>query len=558
MKHMLFDSVRTNIICLLVASAVLSVVIFIGFTYNNIMDHLNQTINNTYVVGLKSAGDQLKQAFEEMNLMAAKLTCRGGMNDQVKEMLTTDDTTQHNTLHSQMVRQLALDDYASSVVGRIAFYYPGEPDTVFLSNFFNYSFTAKTETRLYKKLPYAEYNLPRIMQGDYNIVLSMTRYAGKTDMGEYYLYLESDADYLSSLISQITEHAGPNVHVFLTDVQSTVVYCSSDFLQVGDQFSMQDAEKTNVCFSYETEDWLLYLSVPSAEYHQTTILVIREFVFVVILFIFVYILLALFIYRAAYGPLDAFIRELSECDVSGIYRRSAKNTREFHAYAIKIETMRERICELLTRVELESKQNAHLENQLLISRINPHFLHNTLNRISVNAADEGNAELGCTIQALNHLLYYNLGKNKASTLRDEIRAADDYVYLSQQILAFTYRKEIQIHESILEMHMPTFILQPLIENCIKHNSSKSDLEITLRIYQEEKTLHLQIMDNGRGIDTPQQMQLNEKIQAASMRDMGIGLGYVSSALMNFYSDRAVFRIEGNPTGGTIASITIKL
>lgn len=220
--------------------------------------------------------------------------------------------------------------------------------------------------------------------------------------------------------------------------------------------------------------------------------------------------------------------------------------------------MRDQIRNLVSEVENESKQNAYLENQLLRSRINPHFLHNTLAGICEQARTSGQEELGNTIQALNSLLYHNLGKNKITTLRDEISAVEDYVLLQRRVQDFIYKKDIQVQDDILSMELPSFVLQPLVENSIIHSKSEN-LEIELHVRVQNGLLLVELEDNGQGIAPDQQEEINNRLHQCSAQGMGIGLAYVNSSLKYFFAHRASLTVQ-NALGhsGTLVTITIIL
>lgn len=557
MKRFRLNSIRGRIICIVLLGTCISIAFFLSYTYDNITRRINQTVESSYLMGLRTVGSRLEQAFTEMHCTAAGLTYQNGLFTQVEEYVLSQDVFLRRTLSSRIQGQLALDDFSSQIVGRIAFCYAGDPDQVIFSSDDLVRFHAG-EDYFFSKEPGSRFYPPRAPAMAKGVVLALRRYAGSIDGRDVFVYIESDRDFLPNLFSQMKDRTGSQLPVCLLDQNGTVVYTNGGLpVETGEVFDQDAIQKSYVPFFYQSEQWTLSLCVPKADYLGISWSVFREFSAMLIIYVVLYILLAVFICQAAYRPLDAFVKELSGArHASSLFSRRAAHSQEFDEYTQKIEQLRGEIHRLMTQVEQESKQNAYLENQLLLSRINPHFIHNTLNSIQLQAAGEGRDGLSGTIQALNSLLYHNLGKNKVTTLRDELRAADDYVYLQHRILPFAYEKEVSLPDELLDLQMPAFVLQPMIENCFQHASSPG-LVIRLRVFAEEDRLHLILEDNGQGISPEKEAQLNRQFLAISAGEAGIGLSYVNSALKMFFSGRVAMTI-GNRSDGPGARVSIEI
>ena len=554
-------SVRGKIILVVVLCTVLSVVIFFGMTFPRIQRDLAQTVERNYQLSLNTVGARLDQAFYDMHLTAAKLTLSGGTTAQVQEYLLSQDLLEQIELRKTVQRQLIVEDAFSSLVGTLCYYYPGSTeDMKIIANINNLSsFRAEGEEILFGMMPYTTFNYPRASVKSDELVLSLTRYAGDAGSrgkGEYYLYMETDPEFLADLFDELMDHDGVQLPVYLLDRDGRVIYFTGEGpLDLQDSFS-QDLVEGYVPFAYESENWSLQLCVPAKDYEQIEFSVMADFVLIMILFVLIYVFLAVFIFQAVYRPLDSFLKDLSDNTMAGLYRNSSHRYRELDEFTHKIEQMRRRISQLIDNVEQQSKQNAYLENQLLLSRINPHFLHNTLNSISIQASGEGQDDLSETIRSLNNLLYHNLGKNKITTLRDELRAVEDYIFLQHRIQQFSYEQEILVEDAALELQMPAFVLQPLIENCFKHGKS-AQLCIRLRIGYDERDLLIVLDDNGQGMSPEMQETLNRQFRSANPQGTGIGLGYVSSSLQLYFADRAEVHVSDTDSGqGTRITIRI--
>lgn len=120
----------------------------------------------------------------------------------------------------------------------------------------------------------------------------------------------------------------------------------------------------------------------------------------------------------------------------------------------------------LFKSELDLKD---AENRALRAQINPHFLYNTLSMINWNAIDAGNLNISKQVTTLSKFYRTALNHGKiTSSLNDEIQNIKSYIYLQQLMHSNTFSVTYDIPEELLAIEVPTFILQPLIENAIVH------------------------------------------------------------------------------------------
>ena len=185
----------------------------------------------------------------------------------------------------------------------------------------------------------------------------------------------------------------------------------------------------------------------------------------------------------------------------------------------------------------------------LTAQINPHFLFNTLNSIaSLARTDPESARQ--VIFKLASILRQLLKKHENfSTLRDEITFVDDYV--SIEVVRFGNEKlriVKDIDEETLPLMVPSMLLQPLIENAIRHGLSPrvEGGEILLRGYRQDGRLMLEVRDNGVGIPA----EALERVFDKSGEDQGIGISNVRERLRVLYGADFTFQIECPAEGGT--------
>ena len=222
------------------------------------------------------------------------------------------------------------------------------------------------------------------------------------------------------------------------------------------------------------------------------------------------------------------------------------------------------IYAILTAMQMQRKfRNKELElvkveNQLSSARLNalrlqlqPHFLFNTLNTISslmeinVNAAQKVVSRLGGLLRGV-------LEKDERNfiSLREELEFVRNYLDIEQT--RFHDRLSVQYHidEATQEIWVPHLILQPLVENAIKHGFSKRSNEGKIEVITRklDKKVELVIRDDGCGSDLSE----DELLQT------GIGLSNVKQRLELLYDNEAKLTIATQPGAGFSVCILIPI
>jgi two-component system, LytTR family, sensor kinase len=207
-----------------------------------------------------------------------------------------------------------------------------------------------------------------------------------------------------------------------------------------------------------------------------------------------------------------------------------------------------------TRVEmnLERHQQLLLKARMdaLSRQINPHFLFNTLNTVTSLIRFDPDAARGVVLK-LSNILRRLLRKHETFVpLREELEFIDDYLDIEVARFGKDNLEIVQqIDYAALESFVPSMLLQPIVENCLKHGLAPKigGGKIELRTTNHDGRLHIEIEDNGVGIS-------EEKMPHVYVE--GIGLSNVRERLRVLYGTDFLLDIQSRPGEGTMIRIDI--
>ncbi|MFL6618367.1 MAG: sensor histidine kinase, partial [Povalibacter sp.] len=189
-------------------------------------------------------------------------------------------------------------------------------------------------------------------------------------------------------------------------------------------------------------------------------------------------------------------------------------------------------------------QEAQLK--MLRYQLNPHFLFNTLNAISTLIIDNRNSIANSAVSGLSEFLRYTLDQDpmKKVTVEKELEALN--LYLNIERMRFGSRLTIQheIDEGVLEMLVPSLVLQPLIENAVKYAISPREEggKITITARCIANRLQLCVADDGPG--------LVESDRVSPRR--GVGIRNTRERLQVLYGTSGTLEVEANNPGLRVA------
>ncbi|TXB63609.1 sensor histidine kinase [Phaeodactylibacter luteus] len=217
----------------------------------------------------------------------------------------------------------------------------------------------------------------------------------------------------------------------------------------------------------------------------------------------------------------------------------------YSAFAFQRKLRNQRVAMAQMETQLTGAQLSALRLQL-----QPHFLFNTLNTISsLMEFDKKQAQQ--MVSRLGHLLRSVLDQNKTNRipLREELEFSRNYLSIEQIRFQDRLKVVVQAPTDVLDAQVPSLILQPLVENAIKHGfanqSGDGQITVQCRLLEDGK-VEVKVSDDGQGSSRPAKELLNS----------GIGLQNVRDRLELIYKSAASLSIDTAKGDGFTATVVL--
>ena len=185
--------------------------------------------------------------------------------------------------------------------------------------------------------------------------------------------------------------------------------------------------------------------------------------------------------------------------------------------------------------------------EALKMQVQPHFLFNTLHSISalLSKDTDGARKMITRLGDFLRLTLENSGSMEV-TLQQEIEFLHGYLEIERIRFQDRLTTDIQVDPEVLDVRVPNLILQPIVENAMRHaigNSTSGRVEITA--VPRNGVVRIEVKDNGPGI------QVDRTLEAP--RGRGLGLANTRARLAGLYGDAASFELSNDPAGGLVVS-----
>ena len=331
---------------------------------------------------------------------------------------------------------------------------------------------------------------------------------------------------------------------------------SQDRLYSSGYFSVSATSRQMVLYARcETGGWYLVQTMDKLNIYDTQLLYILGVLFFCIVFGVVYGMIQ---NKTILNPLQRLSHRINIVK-SGVLEKESYETAydEIGNVERGFEDMVSHINDLINQVYLQTIKTKDAEREMLLAKMNPHFLYNALDSIHWLAYQNKDYEVSEQLEALadiyRHILQFD--KNIIS-VRQEVAFIENYLFLLECQMGDRIDFVLDIPESLYTCRIPKLLLQPLIENSVNHGLKdvRQGGKVKIRMRRKAKDLEIVILDNGIGCDSKKLMEL---IQS--------GTGHTAFALRNIserirltYGDGYGLTIYSKKNWGCMVKIKIKI
>ncbi|WP_052339415.1 sensor histidine kinase [Gorillibacterium massiliense] len=559
-------SLRQTLVIYLMLGSLLPLLLVGTLAYSSIYSILTGKIQKGIGASLLQEAGSLENTINNLDFASKQFALDGQIVKEVSNYLQEQQIYEKSQMMTSINDKMNLVNFTNPYLGLTAYVLQDAGDTVLATNL-----TLDRGFDIRSLPPFIHYNggsysgpHNTLYSNSDNLVFSEQRVVQVDGNHHLVIYLESNYNLLGKLLNQ--DSYGMDVVRMLVNEDRVITYTEDDSIpaKIQDAVRHESHEAHQEVGGYHLfrytspQGWELVTAVKNSTYNSEINSWLYKMAAVTLLTLLFAGLLALQIWKQVYRPLRKVNTEIVRMTENRTVPVSFTQVEEFDFVLNNFQEMKDQVNGLIEAVAFNEKQKSQFEIEKLLSQINPHFLHNTLNTVQWLARMNGQKEIDKLVTLLVKVLQYNLGKQSLIvTIRDEIEALNHYMELQRIRYDYEFEYHLAADEDLWAVAVPRFLLQPLVENAIYHGMSGRNGRIDIRIEQAgEDRVHLCVEDNGAGLNAAEMERLLSDQEGSSRRGLGIGLSYVNRMLRTYYGDDMQFRIESEPGAGTRISIEI--
>lgn len=264
------------------------------------------------------------------------------------------------------------------------------------------------------------------------------------------------------------------------------------------------------------------------------------------------VMLVMLIGRIFTRRIRTLVQHMENIDANGFKNLiEIRDEDEISLIERKFNEMCLRLQESMVALENSYEQKRKAELMALQAQINPHFLYNTLDAINWMAIIAQQDQISDMVSSLGRFFRLSLSRGKEIiTVKEEVDIAREYAKLQRMRNADSIEVVFDIDPAIESRPCPKLLLQPIIENAIKHGKhADSDVRLKIEVRGEMRPgnyICMIVRDNGKGIQDIQTFPQAMK--------SGYGLNNIRERLRLHFGDDSRFEVENNPGGGVCVTI----
>ena len=241
---------------------------------------------------------------------------------------------------------------------------------------------------------------------------------------------------------------------------------------------------------------------------------------------------------------------------------------EFDSLVSSFNAMSLQVKHLFDTVYMEKMATKDAQIAALQAQINPHFLNNTLEMMNWQARMNNDIEVCKMIESLGTVLDSSMNRRNDRLVRlaDELRCGDAFLYIMSMRFGQRLKVERNIDESLQQIYVPQLILQPLLENAIKHGIEKvSSGTIWLEIYRDGENVNIDVINTGKPLTEKELVRIQEIIAGTYRLDKSepgvhtsIGIYNVNKRISLIFGAEYGLKVMQTEDGRIVSRIVIPL
>ena len=241
---------------------------------------------------------------------------------------------------------------------------------------------------------------------------------------------------------------------------------------------------------------------------------------------------------------------------------------EFDSLVSSFNAMSLQVKHLFDTVYMEKMATKDAQIAALQAQINPHFLNNTLEMMNWQARMNNDIEVCKMIESLGTVLDSSMNRRNDRLVRlaDELRCGDAFLYIMSIRFGQRLKLDRNIDESLQQIYVPQLILQPLLENAIKHGIEKvSSGTIWLEIYRDGANVNIDVINTGKPLTETELVRIQKIIAGTCRLDKSepgvhtsIGIYNVNKRISLIFGAEYGLKVMQTEDGRIVSRIVIPL
>lgn len=314
----------------------------------------------------------------------------------------------------------------------------------------------------------------------------------------------------------------------------------------------------NIEYALDIYDWKLCDMIPKQEYMKDA-KDIRNFGVLMCLAAILSTVFVSIVWSRKYTrPIELLMRNMHHvrCQEFEIDKPQKLGWEELDQLNEELYYTAQSIKDYIERLKLVEKKKTEEELLALQYQMNPHFLLNSLNSIRWMAMMTNNKIVADTLVTLGKIITPML-RNPSLTwkIENEIEFLENYVAMMQLRFSHDMEYNLSCSKECYDLEFPRLILQPLIENCFVHGSSRGEIRTINVIIECDDFIDVKVINSGVFFTKTQLEEIYIKMQTASKASDHIGMSNVYKRLNLLYGDLGKMTVESNEKCGFIVEVS---